>query len=93
MHHRLTPFLTCLLAATLLGACATTMRSSAADAPSKPDCSYRSATTCWTLAGRFPPAHQTARDSLPRELLESPPRTLASHPDTSGYVGELGTGP
>jgi hypothetical protein len=93
MLNRLTPFLTCLLAATLLGACATTMRSSAADAPSKPDCSYRSATTCWTVAGRFPPARRAARDSLVRDLFESPPRTFASHPDTSRHVGEMGTNP
>ena len=83
-----TLFLTHLLAATLLGACATTMRPALVDVPSEPDCSYRSATTCWTVAGRFPPAQPAARESL---LLDSLPRTLASSSDTSRDVRKMGT--
>ena len=93
MLKRLTPFLTHLLAVTLLDACATTMRSAAADVPSEPDCSYRAATTCWTIVRRFPPAHPAARDSLSRELLASPAQTLATSPDTIRDVREMGTTP
>jgi hypothetical protein len=93
MPIRPTPFLTHLLAATLLGGCATTMPPASVDGPSEPDCSYRSATTCWTVAGRFPPAPPAARDSLSRELLESFPRTLASSADTSRNVRMLGASP
>jgi hypothetical protein len=88
-----TPFLTHLLAATLLGACATTMRPAPVDVPSEPDCSYRSATTCWTVAGRFPPAQPAARDSLSRDLPELLPRILASSSDTARDLRKTETSP
>ena len=93
MPNRPSSFLTHLLAATLLGACATTTQTAAVNVPSEPDCSYRSATTCWTVVGRFPPAQLAPRDSLSRELLDSLPRTLASSADTSRDARKMGTSP
>jgi hypothetical protein len=61
-----------LLFPALLGACAGNGQSrTAAATPEEPDCSFRSASTCWTLGARLPPprADSTAR---PRESLESP---------------------
>jgi hypothetical protein len=39
----------------LLCGCAASTQSTAAAEQPDPDCSFRSPTTCWTMAGRFPP--------------------------------------
>jgi len=44
------------------------------------DCSFRSSTTCWTLAGRFP-ARQISTPS-PEELRGTPRPVLASAADS-----------
>ena len=46
------------------------------------DCSFRAATTCWTVAGRFPAPGPEAGDSVPTETLSQPPAVLASGVDT-----------
>ena len=43
-----------------------------------PDCSFRSAATCWTLTGRFPAPQRERRDSVPGDILKQPPASLAS---------------
>jgi hypothetical protein len=65
------------LGVALLGGCATN-QSAAATPKREPDCSFRSATTCWTMASRFPPPRPAARDSAQDKLLEEPPARLAS---------------
>ena len=63
----------------LLAGCGAATTTAASHAP-EPACSFRSATTCWTLAGRFP-----ARQAPPpaREDLREPPRAvLASAADS-----------
>jgi hypothetical protein len=42
------------------------------------DCSFRSGTTCWTLAGRFPAGRSSAPAPTPREL-RAPPRTVLAN--------------
>lgn len=61
----------------LLSGCMRAPLVSTAPAP-RPDCSFRSATTCWTMAGRFPTPAAEARDSVPDELLKEPAATLAA---------------
>ena len=48
------------------------------------DCSFRSGTTCWTLAGRFPARRISTPAPAPRELLAPPPAALASTADSAG---------
>ena len=86
MPHRLTPFLPGILV-TLLGACAATAQSEAGAGRSESDCSFRSATTCWTVARRVRPAGVETLDSVPKELFEQPPRALASGADTARRSG------
>jgi hypothetical protein len=47
------------------------------------DCSFRSGTTCWTLAGRFPARRDSAPAPTPRELRAPPRPVLASTADSS----------
>lgn len=49
----------------------------------EPDCSFRSATTCWTLATRFPKHRAQAPDSVPGELLSRPPLIVAKAADSA----------
>ena len=67
----------------LLCGCAATSRSSMVAPMDGPDCSFRSATTCWTMVGRFPSRRAQARDSVPDELLTRPPTVLATGADTA----------
>jgi hypothetical protein len=66
-----------VLEVALLGGCGTSGRSHAAVPEPKPDCSFRSATTCWTLAGRLPAWRPEVQDSLPNKILTQPPASLA----------------
>ncbi len=43
-----------------------------------PDCSFRSAATCWPLTGRFPAPRRQRRDSVPDDILKQPSASLAS---------------
>ena len=72
-----------LAALVLLGGCAVAPRSAAAGPEREPDCSYRSATTCWTLGTRFPEPPAEAPDSVPHELMNPPPLTVASAADSA----------
>jgi hypothetical protein len=84
------PLVTVTLA--LLSGCAAaavpTSSSSANSAPER-DCSFRSATTCWTLAPRIPTPRPAARDSVPDQLLTPPRPVLASEADTALGLAEL----
>lgn len=72
-----------ILGAVLLCGCAGASRSSPVPQAVEPDCSFRSAATCWTLAGRFPPPRPDADDPSPSEVLEQRPPVLASKADSS----------
>jgi hypothetical protein len=67
----------------LLCGCAATAQSSSTPPGREPDCSFRSATTCWTVAGRFPAPRPVVQDSVPEEVLEQPPMLLAKMADTA----------
>jgi hypothetical protein len=66
-----------VLGAFLLSGCAAN-QSRAAAPEREPDCSFRSAATCWTVAGRFPARRDETRDSTPEKILQEPPANLAS---------------
>jgi len=69
----------------LLVGCAAAARPAALRPEREPDCSFGSATTCWTIGTRFP-ARRAAADSAPRELLGHPPLIVASAPDSASQV-------
>ena len=72
-----------LLTIVLLSGCATVQSSSTAVRPG-PDCSFRSASTCWTLASRFPPRSPSAPPKQD-QIDDLSPTVLASEADsTSG---------
>lgn len=68
--------------AVLLAACVHQSDSATTPPERGPDCSFRSATTCWTTAGRFPSPRPGARDSMPTRGLGQPPTMLAVSPDS-----------
>jgi hypothetical protein len=68
--------ITLALGAFLLSGCAAHQSRAAAPEP-EPDCSFRSAATCWTVAGRFPTRRSEPRDSTREKLLQDPPTSLA----------------
>ena len=70
-----------LLVMPILVGCAAGTPPATAAVPAEPDCSFRSASTCWTLKARFPRARREAPDSAGRELREPPARVLASRAD------------
>ena len=72
-----------MLGIVLLWGCSVPAQSSSVAPEREPECSFRSSTTCWTLAGRFPTPRPSARDSVPDELLKQPPTILASGADTA----------
>lgn len=75
------------LGLTLLCGCAAMAQSSSATPRGEPDCSFRSATTCWTVAGRFPAQRPERGDSLPDEVQSRPATILASGADTAAASG------
>jgi hypothetical protein len=48
----------------------------------EPDCSFRAATSCWTLAARLPPRRAEPADSAAKELAAHPPALFASAADS-----------
>jgi putative addiction module component (TIGR02574 family) len=71
------------LLALLCGCAATTRLASPAQSPDlEPDCSYRAATSCWTLAARFPPRRAEPPDSQPETIRSRGPAVLASEIDS-----------
>jgi len=77
------PILPAILGTALLCGCAAASQSSPASKEVEPDCSFRSATTCWTLAGRFPPPRPQAGDPPPSDVLKQRPPVLASRADSA----------
>ncbi len=81
-----------LIAIVLLSGCAaaaTPVSSSSAIAAGVDDCSFRSATTCWTLAPRVPTPRPGPRDSVPDQIRTPPRPVLASEADTAVGLAEL----
>jgi hypothetical protein len=70
------------LGTALLWGCAALARPSSTAPERQPDCSFRSATTCWTMANRFPARRPDARDSVPSEILGQPATIIARVADT-----------
>ena len=83
------PLVTVTLA--LLSGCAAAAAPASSSSAAEPerDCSFRSATTCWTLAPRIPTPRPAARDSVPDQLLTPPRPVLASEADTVVGLAEL----
>jgi hypothetical protein len=79
---RIMPTPVALLGIALLGGCAAAQSSSAAP-PLEPDCSFRSASTCWTVAGRFPARRPKSTPSKPDEIRDPSPAAVASTADPS----------
>jgi len=79
---RIMPTPVALLGIALLGGCAAAQSSSAAP-PLEPDCSFRSASTCWTVAGRFPARRPKSTPSKPDEIRDPSPTAVASNADSS----------
>ncbi|HEY7635585.1 MAG TPA: hypothetical protein VH763_08580 [Gemmatimonadales bacterium] len=71
-----------LVGLALLCGCAPATQSASSMAPHEPDCSFRSATTCWTFGGRFPSARSAEPDSDRKELLAPPTPLLAARTDS-----------
>jgi len=67
----------------LLYGCASTAQVSAPAPATEPDCSFRAATSCWTLAPRFARARVEPADSQPGEILSPPAAVLASDADSA----------
>ena len=79
-------------ALTLLSGCAAAaapVSSSSATAAGADDCSFRSATTCWTLAPRVPTPRGEPRDSVPDQIQTPSRPVLASEADTAVGLAEL----
>jgi len=49
----------------------------------EPDCSFRSPSTCWTVAGRFPPRRPKPAVPKPGDIRDLPPVTVASKADSA----------
>jgi hypothetical protein len=76
------PTLSLALALAILYGCATSIRSSSTTRATEPDCSFRAASSCWTLAARFPPS-RAETDSQPGEIVKPPPAVLAGMADST----------
>jgi hypothetical protein len=71
-----------LIGSAFLCGCAATAQPASSAPRTAPECSFRSATTCWTLAARFPSPRVAKPDSARKGLLEPPAVILASRPDS-----------
>jgi hypothetical protein len=71
-----------LLTIVLLTGCATAQSSSSTAVRPGPDCSFRSASTCWTVASRFPPRSPSAPPKQD-EIDNLSPTVLASEADST----------
>jgi hypothetical protein len=72
-----------VLSIVLLCGCAAATQSSSTGQGTEPDCSFRSATTCWTLRDRFPQRPPEPAAPTPDELPKRPPVVLASRADAA----------
>jgi hypothetical protein len=80
---RMMPTLLVLLGIALLHGCAAGTQSSSAAPRLEPDCSFRSPSTCWTVAGRFPPRLPKSAAPKPDEIRNLSPITVASTADSA----------
>jgi hypothetical protein len=80
---RMMPTPLVLLGIALLHGCAAATQSSSAGPRLKPDCSFRSPSTCWTVAGRFPPRLPKSAAPKPDEIRSLSPITVASTADSA----------
>jgi hypothetical protein len=80
---RMMPIPLALLSITLLSGCAAATQSSSAEPRLEPDCSFRSPSTCWTVAGRFPPRLSKAAVPKPDDIRDPSPVTVASKADSA----------
>jgi hypothetical protein len=81
---RMMPALPALLGIALLYGCAAATAQPSAIAPRlEPDCSFRSASTCWTMAGRFPSRLPESAVPKPDDIRDLSPTTVASKADSA----------
>lgn len=72
-----------LMGIACLHGCAAGTQSSSAAPRLAPDCSFRSASTCWTMAGRFPPRPPKSPAPKPDKIRGPSPITLATAADSA----------
>jgi hypothetical protein len=72
-----------LLAIALLYGCAAAAHSSSAAPRLEPDCSFRSPSTCWTVAGRFPAGLHKPAAPKPDQIRDISPTMVASTGDST----------
>jgi hypothetical protein len=72
-----------LLGIALLYGCAAASQSSSAAPRPEPDCSFRSPSTCWTVAGRFPPRLPKSAAPTPDRIRDLSPTVVASKADSA----------
>jgi hypothetical protein len=72
-----------LLAIALLYGCAAAAHSSSAAPRLEPDCSFRSPSTCWTVAGRFPARLHKPAAPKPNQVPDLSPTVVASKADSA----------
>lgn len=77
--RRLLPFAIGMAAAF---GCAPVPRTSRVGPARMPDCSFRAASTCWTMAGRFPARRPVAKDTTPDIRTDHSPAVLAITTDS-----------
>ena len=80
---RMMPTPLALLGIALLSGCAAATQSSSAAPRLEPDCSFRSPSTCWTVAGRFPPRLPKSAVPKPDDIRDFSPITVASKADSA----------
>lgn len=85
---RMTTTVPMILLLGLLGGCATIGQVASPAHAAEPDCSFRSASSCWTLAARFPPRRVEPTDSQPERILSPRPAVLASKADSARGLQE-----
>ena len=80
---RTTTTVTLALVFSFFGGCARTGQVASAAHTAEPDCSFRAASSCWTLATRFPPRRAESTDLQPGKNLSPPRAVLASEADSA----------
>ena len=79
----MTPMLRLPLAVGLLCGCATTAPVASSARPPEPACSFRAATSCWTMTTRFPTRRAERADSQPKHPFKPPAAVLATATDST----------
>lgn len=79
----MTPTLHLPLGVVLLCGCAATTPSGSAARQPEPACSFRAATSCWTMNTRFPPGRAERADSQPEKPFDPRLAVLATAADSA----------